>query len=68
MFRHVRGRDNEVADALSRITINVVLLEDGIDYEQMADEQRSEGISISSAATHLQGLPVPNGTGNLAFP
>ncbi len=59
-FRHVRGRDSEVADALSRITINAVLLEDGIDYEQMAAEQRSEGISISSAAPHLQELPVPN--------
>ncbi len=40
-FRHVHGRDNKVADALSRITINAVLLEDGIDYEQMASEQCS---------------------------
>ncbi len=64
-FRHVRGCDNEVADALSRIIINAVLLEDGIDYEQLAVEQRSEGISMSSAAPHLQDLPVPNGTGNL---
>ncbi len=62
-FRHVHGRDNEVADALSRISINAVLL--GIDYEQMAAEQRSKGISISSADPHLQELPVPNGTGNL---
>ncbi len=50
----MRGCDNEVADALSRITINAVLLENGIDYEQMAAEQRSEGISISSAAPHHQ--------------
>ncbi len=58
----MHGHDNEVADALSRITISAVLLEDGIDYEQMAAEQRSEGISISSATSHLQELPVPSGT------
>ncbi len=58
-FRHVRGRDNEVADALSRITINAVLLEDGIDYEQTAAEQRSEGISISSAALISKHNPFP---------
>ncbi len=58
-------RENEVADALSRITINAVHFEEGIDYEQMAAEQRREGISISSNAPHLQELPVPNGTGTL---
>ncbi len=37
-FRHVRGRYIYVSDALSGITVNAVLLEFGIDYEQMAAE------------------------------
>ncbi len=44
----MRGRDKEVSDALSRITINAVHFGDGTDYEKMAGEERREGISLSS--------------------
>ncbi len=42
-FRHVRGADNEVADALSGIEINSFQFPSGIDCTELAAEQR-EGI------------------------
>ena len=52
-FRHIRGADNEVADALSRIELNSLQLANGIDYEEMADAQQHEGIRIGPDDTAL---------------
>ena len=39
-IRHIQGKENHVADALSRITINA--LHEGIDYTAMAECQRTD--------------------------
>ncbi len=43
-FRHVRGSESEVADALSRIEIKSMQFPPGIDYADIAAEQQREGI------------------------
>ncbi len=44
-FRHVRGADKEVADVLlSRIEINSLQYPSGMDYVELAAEQKCEGI------------------------
>ncbi len=41
-FRNVRGADNEVADALSKIEINSLQFPSGIDYIELAAEEKRE--------------------------
>jgi len=41
-IRHVAGKDNCVADALSRSAVNAVMTEIDIDYTAMADSQASD--------------------------
>ncbi len=43
-FRPVRGVDNKLADALSRIEINSLQFPSGIDYTELAAEQKREGM------------------------
>ncbi len=45
-FRHVRGSENEIADALSQIEINSLQFPPGIDYAEIATEQQWEGITL----------------------
>lgn len=64
-IRHVQGKDNHVADALSRATINA--LHEGIDYAAMAASQREDPAWIHAYRTAITGLKVedvpfgPNG-------
>ncbi|ROT82924.1 hypothetical protein C7M84_023909 [Penaeus vannamei] len=42
-FRHIRGSDNEAADALSRVTISAATLaDDAVDYHLVSKEQRQD--------------------------
>ncbi len=49
-FRHVRGSENKVVDALTRIEINSLQFPPGIDYAEISAEQPREG--ITSHAVH----------------
>ena len=51
--RHIAGKDNQVADALSRITIDAVELGQGVDYHAMALAQDSDDDII-----HLRNDPA----------
>ena len=63
-IRHVQGKDNHVADALSKATINA--LHEGIDYAAMAASQRVDP-GIQAYRTTITGLKLedvsfgPNG-------
>ena len=51
--RHIAGKDNQVADALSRITIDAVELAQGVDFHAMALAQDSDDEII-----HLRNDPA----------
>ena len=51
--RHIAGKDNQVADALSRITIDAVELAQGVDFHAMALAQDSDDDII-----HLRNDPA----------
>ncbi len=55
-FRHVRGSENEVADALSRIEINSLQFPPGIDCTEIAAKQQREG-NTSHMVPDLATLP-----------
>ena len=61
-IRHVQGKQNHVADALSRATIHLV--QEGIDYDAMATSQKedSEVQAYRTARTSLQLEDDPFGT------
>ena len=56
-IRHVAGKDNRVADALSRAAIHAVHANIGIDYEQMALAQR-EDAEIANYRTALTNMTL----------
>ena len=63
-IRHVKGTDNPVADALSRVEIHAIEPHDDIDFEAMAtaqaeDQELSTLQSSSSSSLQLSGVPVP---------
>lgn len=62
---HVKGSNNQEADALSRITIaNVVLPEGTIDYEEVAAEQQSDATLpplFQEDCNLLLCVPLPSG-------
>ncbi len=60
-FRHVRGANNEVADALSRIEIISLQFPSGIDYTELAAQQKHEGIR-SHGIPNLITLPFGDNT------
>ena len=63
--RHVYGKDNKVADALSRSSINGVSVQLGIDYTAMATAQQCEEIrAYRTAITGLTLEDVKFGTGD----
>lgn len=61
-IRHIRGKDNPVADTLSRSYVSAIHL--GIDYRAMASAQQQdiEVQAHSTASTSLQVESVPFGT------
>jgi len=57
-FRHVKGIDNPVADALSRITINGVQFSPGIDYDVLALAQQENGLSLDRLPPSCRANPI----------
>ncbi|GBM25137.1 Pro-Pol polyprotein [Araneus ventricosus] len=60
-IRHLKGTDNAVADALSRIHISTIGLPYAIDFQKMAEEQQTgPGLQdiLSANTTSLATLPV----------
>ena len=63
-IRHIQGKDNHVADALSRATINA--LHEGVDYAAIAASQRADP-DVQAYRTAITGLKLedvqfgPNG-------
>ena len=64
-IRHVHGKDNPVADALSRMDINT--FNAPLDYTLIAQAQQNDsGLSqLKSTSLHLQALPLPFSTGTI---
>ena len=60
-IQHVAGKENLVADALSRIKINVVSIISEIDYEAMARAQQLELTNLGATAPGLQIEQFPVG-------
>ena len=65
-IRHVKGSDNLVADALSRIELNALTTHQGTDFEDMATAQANDQelteLRRSSSSLRLQSVPVPAST------
>ncbi|GBN44508.1 Retrovirus-related Pol polyprotein from transposon 412 [Araneus ventricosus] len=62
-IRHLKGTDNVVADALSRIRISTIGLPSKIDFQKMAEEQQTNPelqdiLSSNTTSLVLQPLPV----------
>ncbi|GBN90653.1 Retrovirus-related Pol polyprotein from transposon 17.6 [Araneus ventricosus] len=62
-IRHLKGTDNVVADALSRIHIYTIGLPYAIDFQKMAEEQQTDPelqdiLSSNTTSLVLQPLPV----------
>ena len=66
-IHHITGKENVVADALSRASINA--LQEGINYEEMARDQRDdpEMQAYCTAITGLKLEDIPVGTSNLSL-
>nr|VZI49174.1 unnamed protein product [Spirometra erinaceieuropaei] len=63
-IRHIDGSRNEVADALSRPSIDHLQLSPGIDLAEMAAKQRRVGPPCDEDASGLQLQELPLTTGN----
>ncbi|GBM99651.1 hypothetical protein AVEN_257768-1 [Araneus ventricosus] len=62
-IRHLKGTDNVVADALSRIHISTIKLPSAIDFQKMDEEQQTDpelqdNLSSNTTSLVLQHLPV----------
>ncbi|GBL74419.1 Retrovirus-related Pol polyprotein from transposon 412 [Araneus ventricosus] len=62
-IRHLKGTDNVVADALSRIHISTIGLPYAVDFQKMAEEQQTDPelqdiLSSNTTSLVLQPLPV----------
>ena len=55
----MRGAQNEVADALSRIEINSIQFPDGVDYDEMAAAQEREGLANHGHDSSVILFPLP---------
>ena len=65
---HIKGIDNPVADALSRIEVNTVTSHPGVDFEEMARAQAGHPDLVtvkSSPSLKLKNVPVPASTTNI---
>ncbi|BHF68099.1 hypothetical protein SprV_0301112900 [Sparganum proliferum] len=63
-IRHIDGSRNDVADALSRPSIAHLQLSSGIDFAEMAAEQRHVGSPSDEDVSELQLQELPLITGN----
>ncbi len=59
-FRHIKGIENPVADALSRITINALKLPDGIDLQALASAQLQEGFAVRKETPNIVAVSLPD--------
>ena len=57
-FRHIRGSENVVADALSRVPINSLQLKPALDLKHMAAEQKKCGLRKRGSDSHLIESPL----------
>ena len=68
-IRHVKGVENPVADALSRIELNALTQHQGIDFEDMARAQANDPdlaqFQRPSSSLQLEAVPVPASTTTL---
>ena len=68
-IRHVKGSNNPVADALSRVDINALQQPNGIDFTAMAVVQQTDPevleVLRSSLALNLTPIPLSNGDTSL---
>ena len=67
-IRHIKGKDNPVADALSRLDINAVYTSSPIDFTLLAEAQQNdpEMVSLkSSSSLCLQDVPLPSNAGTI---
>ena len=67
-IRHIRGKDNLVADTLSRANIDFIQL--GIDFRGMAADQRDdpEVQALRTATSSLQAQDIPFGVQGVTLP
>ncbi|ROT67192.1 reverse transcriptase [Penaeus vannamei] len=69
-IRHIRGSDNEAADALSRVTISAATLaDDAVDYHLVSREQRQD-MSLTplledQTSLYLERVKIPNSCDDL---
>ena len=69
-IRHIKGSQNPVADALSRITINNITMDkrliDAVDFNELADKQQVDSDLLSflsnpsSSSLQLKPFPLPS--------
>jgi len=59
-LRHIMGTESVVADALSRVNINTLHNDDGINLQEIAREQRSENLHTLDLGINVREIPVPN--------
>ncbi|ROT82925.1 integrase core domain protein [Penaeus vannamei] len=69
-IRHIRGSDNEAADALSRVTISAATLaDDAVDYHLVSREQRQDTsltpLLEGQTSLYLERVKIPNSCDDL---
>ncbi len=57
-FRHVKGAENEVADAFSRISISSLRFAQSVDYEALAQAQLDANLSSAQLPPSCSSFPL----------